>query len=105
MTRRFYQGPASALRELFDLKLFLEVDERTRFTRRLARDVRERGRTAESVHWQWNETVEPMFKKYCEPTMVFADTVICTDEDWRHTHQLIRDMLTRDVLTRSSHRS
>jgi uridine kinase len=44
--------------------------------RRLERDVKERGRTRESVYAQWQGTVHPMHERFCEPSRVFADTII-----------------------------
>ncbi len=52
------------IRDLLDIKVFIECKEDERFRRRMERDISERGRTEESVIKQWNETVEPMFKKF-----------------------------------------
>jgi uridine kinase len=56
----------NAIREMLDIKCFLHVDADIRFTRRLHRDVKERGRTLESVISQYYETVRPMYQKYLE---------------------------------------
>lgn len=63
------------LRELFDLKIFLEAREEVRLHRRIARDTSERGRTQESVMHQWKATVQPMAEEYCMPTKQFSDLV------------------------------
>ncbi len=69
-----YYDPA--LQDLMNYKIFIETPTDLRLERRLARDVKERGRSPESVIKQWNTTVEPMFKKYCEPLKTLADTII-----------------------------
>ena len=65
-----------AARAYYDLKVFIETSDELRLSRRLARDVRERGRTRDSVLQQWRETVEPMHTKYCEPTREYADLIV-----------------------------
>ncbi len=64
------------LRELLDLSIFVECDAPTRFARRLERDVRERGRTEESVREQFWTMVDPMHEVWVEPTKDHADIVI-----------------------------
>ncbi len=64
------------LRDLFDIKLFVDTDADVRILRRLKRDVIERGRTIESVEKQYLETVKPMHELYVEPTKRFADIII-----------------------------
>lgn len=64
------------LRELFDLKIFVDCSEELRYERRLARDVSERGRTPESVAKQWRDTVKPMHDQYCQTTREVADRII-----------------------------
>ena len=64
------------LRSLMDMKVFVETDLETRFDRRLRRDVRERGRSPESVREQFAETVQPMHDLHVEPSRQFADIVI-----------------------------
>ncbi len=56
------------IRKQMDVLVFLEASKETRLKRRIERDVRERGRTVESVLKQFNETVEPMHRLYVEPT-------------------------------------
>lgn len=60
------------LRELFDCILFLDIPEDVRFTRRLKRDVEERGRTPEGVHTQFYTLVKPMHDLYIAPLIVYA---------------------------------
>ena len=64
------------LRELLDLSIFVECDAETRLARRLERDVRERGRTARSVHDQFANQVGPMHDLHVEPSKIHADIVV-----------------------------
>ena len=64
------------LRELMDLKVFVDTDADLRLARRIERDIRERGRTAESVIAQYLRTVRPMHLEYVEPSKRFADIII-----------------------------
>ena len=64
------------LRELMDIKIFVDTDADVRLCRRIKRDVNKRGRTLESVLTQYQETVKPMHEKYVEPSKKFADLVV-----------------------------
>jgi uridine kinase len=64
------------LRDLLDLSIFVECDSETRFARRLERDVRERGRTAQSVHDQFANQVGPMHDLHVEPSKIHANIVV-----------------------------
>ena len=64
------------LRELMDIKIYVDTDADVRFIRRLERDIRERGRSMESVIAQYLETVRPMHLKFAEPSKRFADVII-----------------------------
>ena len=66
----------AALRELMDIKVFVDTDSDTRFIRRLQRDVAERGRTMESVIDQYQSTVKPMHREFVEPSKRYADVII-----------------------------
>ena len=66
----------SALRELMDVKVFVDADADTRFIRRLRRDVAERGRTMDAVIEQYLGTVKPMHFDFVEPTKRYADLII-----------------------------
>ena len=65
-----------ALREMFDIKIFVDTDADLRFIRRLQRDIAERGRTRESVVEQYLETVRPMHLEFVEPSKRYADIII-----------------------------
>jgi uridine kinase len=64
------------LRELMDIKVFVDTDSDVRFIRRLKRDMDERGRSLNSVVSQYLETVRPMHIKFVEPSKRFADVII-----------------------------
>ena len=64
------------LRKLFDVKIFVDTDPDIRFIRRLERDIRERGRTQESVIKQYLKTVRPMHLEFVEPSKRYADIII-----------------------------
>ena len=66
----------SGLRSLFDLKIFVDTDADVRFIRRLRRDIRDRGRSLDSVVQQYLETVRPMHQEFVEPSRRFADIFI-----------------------------
>ena len=64
------------LRDLMDIKIFVDTDADIRLCRRIRRDVRERGRTLESVIEQYQTTVKPMHEKYVEPSKRYAHIVV-----------------------------
>lgn len=64
------------LRELLDIKIFVDTDADIRFIRRLQRDIEERGRTSDSVIRQYLETVRPMHLEFVEPSKRYADMII-----------------------------
>ena len=64
------------LRDLMDIKIFVDTDADIRICRRIKRDVNKRGRSLESVIMQYQETVKPMHEKYVEPSKKYADIVV-----------------------------
>ena len=64
------------LRELMDIKIYVDTDADVRFVRRLQRDMEERGRSQASVIQQYLETVRPMHLKFVEPSKRYADVII-----------------------------
>jgi uridine kinase len=64
------------LRNMFDVKIFVDTDSDLRFIRRLERDLAERGRTTESVIKQYQLTVRPMHMEFVEPSKRYADVII-----------------------------
>ena len=66
----------SGLRDLMDVKVFVDADDDTRFIRRLQRDITERGRTVDSVIDQYMNTVKPMHLDFVEPSKRYADVIV-----------------------------
>ena len=66
----------AALRNMMDVKIFVDTDSDMRFIRRLERDLKERGRTTESVIKQYQLTVRPMHMEFVEPSKRYADVII-----------------------------
>lgn len=66
----------AALRQLLDIKVFVDTDDDTRFIRRLQRDLNERGRTVQSVIDQYLSTVKPMHLEFVEPSKRYADIIV-----------------------------
>lgn len=67
---------SEALRDQMDIKIFVDTDADVRILRRIVRDVRDRGRSLESVVNQYLGTVKPMHEMYVEPSKRFADIII-----------------------------
>ena len=64
------------LRDLMDIRIFVDTDADVRLCRRIKRDVNKRGRSLESVLKQYQETVKPMHERYVEPSKRFANIVV-----------------------------
>ena len=64
------------LRDMMDIKIFVDADADIRFIRRLTRDVQERGRSLESVIEQYCTTVKPMHEQFVEPSKKYADIIV-----------------------------
>ena len=64
------------LRDLMDIRIFVDTDADVRLCRRILRDVEERGRSLESVLSQYQNTVKPMHEMYVEPSKKFADIIV-----------------------------
>ncbi len=86
------------LRELMDLKLFVDTDADVRLARRARRDVAERGRSVDSVLDQWEATVRPMYLEFVEPSRRHADLIIPEGYNDRAVQTL--ESLLHDVMTR-----
>ena len=69
-----FQDPR--LREMLDIKIFVETDADVHILRRALRDVRDRGRTLESVITQYLTTVKPMHEQFVEPSRKYADIIV-----------------------------
>lgn len=66
----------AGLRDLMDIKVFVDTDADERLIRRIIRDVNERGRSLESVIMQYTNTVKPMHEQFVEPYKKYADLII-----------------------------
>merc|ERR1711937_288178 len=64
------------MRDMFDMKLFVDTDADTRLARRGLRDISERGRDLEKVLHQYTTLVKPAFEEFCIPTKKYADVII-----------------------------
>ena len=64
------------LRDLFDIKVFIDTDADVRIIRRIIRDYEERGRTLENIVNQYLTTVKPMHEEFVEPSKKYADVII-----------------------------
>lgn len=84
---------SARIRELFNLRVFLDCPEALRLQRRLARDVKERGRTADSIREQFGNVVAPMHERFVEVQKPWADLVIAqpiSQNDLDHLDARIR---------------
>nr|WP_137597390.1 uridine kinase [Paucilactobacillus kaifaensis] len=90
------------LRDLMDIKVFVDTDDDIRIIRRIQRDMQERGRSLQSVIDQYLATVKPMYHQFVEPTKRYADIIV--PEGGQNTVAI--DLLTtkvRDILTQKGH--
>jgi uridine kinase len=90
------------LRELFDVRVFVDVADDVRFIRRLTRDVAERGRSLESVIGQYLTSVRPMHLEFVEPSKRHADVIIPEGGENRIGVELIRSQIERELARRAA---
>jgi uridine kinase len=64
------------IRELLDIKIFIDTDPDICLIRRLKRDINERGRSVDSVLKQYQDTVRPMYLQFVEPSKRYADIIV-----------------------------
>lgn len=83
------------IRNLSDIKIFVEADEDLRFIRRLKRDIVERGRTIDSVISQYIDAVKPMHHAFVKPTKRYADIIIPND----YSHDVAVDLINAKIMT------
>ena len=83
------------IRSLSNMNIYVELDDDTRFIRRLSRDIKERGRTMESVIEQYLSTVKPMHHAFVKPTKRHADVIIPND----HKHDVAVDLVATKINT------
>ncbi|WP_288658258.1 uridine kinase [uncultured Limosilactobacillus sp.] len=90
------------LRELMDIKVYVDTDDDIRIIRRIKRDMAERGRTLDSVINQYLATVKPMYHQFVEPTKRYADIIVPEGGE----NRVAIDILTtkvRDILVKRGH--
>lgn len=81
------------IRDLADIKIFVESDDDIRFIRRLLRDINERGRSMENVIDQYLTTVKPMYHSFIKPTKRYADIIIPND----NKHDVAVDVIVSKI--------
>ena len=84
------------LRDLMDLKVFVDTDAAARIMRRSSRDTLERARSIESIITQYRDTVKPMHDRFVEPTKYYADVII----PWGGENTVGIDMLKKYLETK-----
>ena len=85
------------LRNLMDIRIFVDTDADIRLCRRIKRDVNKRGRTLESVLMQYQQTVKPMHDKYVEPSKRFADIVVPEGGKYKVALEMIMGRIQRHL--------
>lgn len=85
----------SNIRKLSGLNLYVELDDDTRFIRRMLRDINERGRSIESIVKHYQDTVKPMFYQFVKPSKRHAHVIIPND----HKHDIAVDLIASKIKT------
>ena len=85
----------AALRERFDIKLFIDTPADIRVLRRIRRDMERRGRTFEEIRRQYHATVRPMHEAFVEPTRRLADVIIPEGGNQRVAIEMVVDRIRR----------
>ena len=88
----------TSLRELMNIKIYVETPADIRFIRRLSRDIKERGRTTQSVIDQYLSTVRPMHDQFVEPSKYYADVIIPEGGENKVAIDLIRTKINSILL-------
>ena len=89
------------LRDLMDIKIFVDTDDDIRIIRRIQRDIEERGRSLQSVIDQYLATVKPMYHQFIEPTKRYADIIVPEGGE----NQVAIDLLVtkvRDIISKTN---
>lgn len=87
-----------ALRNLFDIKIFVHADHDERLIRRLKRDMAERGRDLEEVLQRYQSTLKPMHEQFIEPTKAYADIIIPHDRYNTVAIDIVRAVIHQKLL-------
>jgi uridine kinase len=88
---------AAALRERFDLRVFVDADDDIRLLRRILRDTQERGRDVVSVCQQYLATVRPMHQQFVAPSRTHAHVIVPSGDDTRPAIDLISGQIQRHI--------
>lgn len=86
------------IRDLLDLKIYVDTPKDIRFIRRLTRDIEERGRTVESVIRQYLEVVRPGHFEFIEPTKAFADIIIPEGGENQNALQVLASFIKESLV-------
>jgi len=81
------------LRKCFDLKIYLDIDYKTRFNRRLHRDVLERGRDRNEIENRFKSTIDVMHHKYVDKTREYADVILKSNDNFEIIEQALNSFL------------
>ena len=92
-----FQDPA--LRDLMDIRIFVDTDADIRLCRRIKRDVEKRGRSLQSVLQQYQQTVKPMHEQYVEPSKKFANIIVPEGGKNLVALEMIEDRIRRHLHT------
>ena len=87
-----------ALRDLFDIKIFVHADSDERLIRRMKRDISERGRDMDEVLNRYQTTLKPMHEQFIEPTKAFADIIIPHDRYNTVAIDVVRAVIHQRIL-------
>ena len=90
------------LRNLMDIKVYVDTDDDIRIIRRIQRDIQERGRSLDSVINQYLATVKPMYHQFVEPTKRYADLIVPEGGENRVAIDLLSTKV-RDILVKRGH--
>lgn len=88
------------LREMIDIKVFVDTDPDVRILRRVLRDIEERGRSIHSIHEQYLKTVKPMHEAFIEPSKKYADLIIPQGGENEVGIQLLSVLMEKHLLAK-----
>ena len=83
--------------DLMDLKVYVDAPDKVRLSRRIKRDVGERGRTHDSITKQYSNSVRPMFDKHIAPNIKYADIVIDSHRNKNKSIALIKNEIDKNL--------
>jgi uridine kinase len=88
---------STEVRDLFDIKIFVDTDDDVRVLRRAERDMRERSRDFNSIKEQYQATVKPMHDAYVAPSKKYADIIIPGEGDSKVAINLLLSLLAQEI--------